>query len=176
VSRAGCCAGGCAGGGGGGGDARLAGGGRGVAGGASYRRRPPTPAGAASTRWSPPPPPRSASCLHPLKRTRIFVNNYDPYCHINPFPAYATNKQYLGSAPKSYFCNLTGKTKVIGLSDLMTLLIDLGCLYCKQTQRAFNVFKNTLNCLKINSVDQKLFKIQLTRVWEFFTRRWNAWH
>jgi hypothetical protein len=33
--------------------------------------------------------------------------------------------------------------------------IDLGCLYCKQTQRAFNVFKNTLNWLKIDSVDQK---------------------
>jgi hypothetical protein len=38
----------------------------------------------------------------------------------------------------------------------MTLFIDLGWLYCKQTQRAFNVFKNTLNWLKIDSVDQKL--------------------
>jgi uncharacterized Zn-finger protein len=37
----------------------------------------------------------------------------------------------------------------------MTLFIDLGCLYCKQTQRAFNVFKNNLNWLKIDSVDQK---------------------
>jgi hypothetical protein len=58
----------------------------------------------------------------------------------------------------------------------MTLFIDLGCLYCKQTQRAFNVFKNALNWLKIYSVDKKLFKIQLTRVWEFYTRRWNALH
>jgi hypothetical protein len=49
---------------------------------------------------------------------------------------------------------LTGKTEVIGLSDLMTLFIDLGCLCCKQTQRALNVFKNTLNWLKIDSVDQ----------------------
>jgi hypothetical protein len=37
----------------------------------------------------------------------------------------------------------------------MTLFIDLQCLYFKQTQRAFNVFKNTLNGLKIDSVDQK---------------------
>jgi hypothetical protein len=44
---------------------------------------------------------------------------------------------------------------VTGLSDLMPLFIDLGCLYCKQTQRALNVFKNTLNWLKIDSVDQK---------------------
>jgi hypothetical protein len=58
----------------------------------------------------------------------------------------------------------------------MTLFIDLGCLYCKQTQRAFNDFKNTLNWLKIDSGDQKLFKIQLTRVWELLTWRWNAWH
>jgi hypothetical protein len=33
--------------------------------------------------------------------------------------------------------------------------IDLGYLYCKQMQRAFNVFKNTLNWLKIDSVNQK---------------------
>jgi hypothetical protein len=28
----------------------------------------------------------------------------------------------------SHLCNLTGKTEVIGLSDLMTLFVDLGCL------------------------------------------------
>jgi hypothetical protein len=39
----------------------------------------------------------------------------------------------------------TGKTEVIGLSDLMALFMVLGCSYCKQTQRAFTVFKNTLN-------------------------------
>jgi hypothetical protein len=94
----------------------------------------------------------------------------------NPLPTNVTIKWHLGSVPKSHFCDFTGKTREIGLSDLMTLFIDLGCLYCKQTQRAFNVFKNTLNSLKIDSVDQKLFKIQLTRVWEFLTRRWNAWH
>jgi hypothetical protein len=55
------------------------------------------------------------------------------------------NKRHLGSAPKPHFFPMTGNTEAIGLSDLMTLFIDLGCLYCKQTQRAFNVFKNTLN-------------------------------
>jgi hypothetical protein len=62
-----------------------------------------------------------------------------------PFPADVANKRHLGSAPKSHFFDLTRKTKVIGLSDLMTLFIDLVCLYCKNTQRAFNVFKDTLN-------------------------------
>jgi hypothetical protein len=49
---------------------------------------------------------------------------------------------------------------VTGLSDLMTLFIDLGCLYCKQTQRAFSVLKNTLHCLKIDSVDQKFKRLE----------------
>jgi hypothetical protein len=63
--------------------------------------------------------------------------------------------QLLGWAPKSHLCDQRRRSKVTGLSDLMTLFIDLGCLYCKQKQRAFNVFKNTLNWLKIDSVDQK---------------------
>jgi hypothetical protein len=53
---------------------------------------------------------------------------------FNPFPADVANKRHLDSAPKSHFCDLTGKTEVIGLPGLMTLFIDLGCLYCKQTQ------------------------------------------
>jgi hypothetical protein len=61
----------------------------------------------------------------------------------------------LGSAPKSHLCDQRRRSKVTGLSDLMTLFIDIGCLYCKQTQRAFNVFKNMLNWLKIDSIDQK---------------------
>jgi hypothetical protein len=60
---------------------------------------------------------------------------------FNHFPADVANKRHLGSAPKSHFCDLTGKTEVIGLSNLMSLFIDLGCLYCKQKQRAFNVLK-----------------------------------
>jgi hypothetical protein len=78
------------------------------------------------------------------------------YIFVNSFPANVAIKRHLGSAPKSHFCDLTGKTEVVGLPDLMTLFIDLECFYCKQTQRAFNVFKNTLNWLKIDSVDQKV--------------------
>jgi hypothetical protein len=63
--------------------------------------------------------------------------------------------RFLGSAPKSHLCDQRRRSKVTGLSDLMTPFIDLGCLYCNQTQRAFNVFKNTLNWLKIDLVDQK---------------------
>jgi hypothetical protein len=64
---------------------------------------------------------------------------------INPFTAEVAIMQHLGSAPKSDLCDQKRRSKVTGLSDLMTSFIDLGCLYCKQTQRAFNVFKNTLN-------------------------------
>jgi hypothetical protein len=42
---------------------------------------------------------------------------------INPFPADVANKRHLGSATKSLFYDLTGKTEVIGLSDLMTLFL-----------------------------------------------------
>jgi hypothetical protein len=45
---------------------------------------------------------------------------------FNPFPADVANKQRLGSAPKSHFCDLTGKTEVISLFDLMTLLLTWG--------------------------------------------------
>jgi hypothetical protein len=74
---------------------------------------------------------------------------------FNPFTAEVAIMRLPGSAPKSHLWDQKRRSKVIGLSDLMTLFIDLGCLYCKWTQRAFNVFKNTLNWLKINSVDQK---------------------
>jgi hypothetical protein len=74
---------------------------------------------------------------------------------LNPFTAKVAIMRLLGSAPKSHLCDQRRRSKVTGLSDLMTLFIDLGCLYCKQTQIAFNVFKNTLNWLKIDSVDQK---------------------
>jgi hypothetical protein len=45
---------------------------------------------------------------------------------LNPFPANIANKRHLGSAPKTHFCDLTGKTEVIGLSDLMTLSLTWG--------------------------------------------------
>jgi hypothetical protein len=44
---------------------------------------------------------------------------------FNPVPADVAIKRHLDSAPKSHFCDLAGKTEVIGLSDLMTLFIDL---------------------------------------------------
>jgi hypothetical protein len=80
---------------------------------------------------------------------------YKPSCCINPFTAEVAIMRLLGSAPKSHLCDHRKRSKVTSLSDLMTLFINLGCLYCKQTQRAFNVFKNTLNWMKIDSVDQK---------------------
>jgi hypothetical protein len=64
---------------------------------------------------------------------------------VNPFTAEVAIMRLLGSAPKSHLCDQRGRSKVTGLSDLMTLFIDLGCLYCKHTQRAFKVFKNALN-------------------------------
>jgi hypothetical protein len=66
----------------------------------------------------------------------------------------------LGSAPESHLCDQRRRSKVTGLSDLMALFIDLRCLYCEQTQRAFNVFKNPLNWLKMDSVDQKFIWLE----------------
>jgi hypothetical protein len=74
----------------------------------------------------------------------------------NPFTAEVAIMRLLGSAPKSHLCDQRRRSKVNGLSDLNTLFIDLGCFICNQMQRAFNVFKNTLNWLKIDSVDQKI--------------------
>jgi hypothetical protein len=77
------------------------------------------------------------------------------FTQINPFPAEVAIMRLLGSVPKSHLCDQRRRSKVTGMSDLMTIFIDLECLYCKQTQRAFNVFKNTLSWLKIDSLDQK---------------------
>jgi hypothetical protein len=51
---------------------------------------------------------------------------------------------------------LTGKTEVVGWSDQMTLFIDLSCLYCKKTQRAFNVLKNSISKVIQNSIDKSV--------------------
>jgi hypothetical protein len=58
---------------------------------------------------------------------------------------------------KVAFCDFTGKTEVIGLSDLMTLFIF-------QTEAKSIICFQKHTRLKIDSVDQKLFKNQLTRV------------
>jgi hypothetical protein len=72
------------------------------------------------------------------------IKCFDTYL-INPFTAEVAIMRLLGSAPMLHLCDQKRRSTVTGLSDLKTLFIDLGCLYCKQTQRAFNVFKNTLN-------------------------------
>jgi hypothetical protein len=64
---------------------------------------------------------------------------------VYPFTAEVTIMRLLGSAPMSHLCDKRRRSKVTGVSGLMTLFIDLGCLYCKQMQRAFIVFKNMLN-------------------------------
>jgi hypothetical protein len=83
----------------------------------------------------------------------LILESYDHI--INPFTAEVAIMRLLGSALKSHLCDQRRRSNVTGLSDHMTLFIDLGCLYCKRTQRAFNAFKNTLNRLKIDSVHQK---------------------
>jgi hypothetical protein len=47
-------------------------------------------------------------------------------CFLNPFTAEVAIMRLLGSAPKSHLCDQTRRSKVTGLSDLMTLFIDLG--------------------------------------------------
>jgi hypothetical protein len=52
---------------------------------------------------------------------------------FNPFTAEVAIMRLLGSAPKSHLCDQKRRSKVTGLSDLMTLFIDIRCLYCKHT-------------------------------------------
>jgi hypothetical protein len=44
----------------------------------------------------------------------------------------------------THFCDLTWKTLVF-----FFFLIELGCLYCKQTQKALNVLKKKKNTTKL---------------------------
>jgi hypothetical protein len=53
-----------------------------------------------------------------------------------------TNKRHLGSAPKSHFCDLTGKTEVIDLSDLMTLFLTWG-VYIANRRKEHSMFSKT---------------------------------
>jgi hypothetical protein len=92
---------------------------------------------------------------------------------ITPFTAEVAIMRLIGSAPKSHLCDQRRRSKVIDLSDLMTLFIDLGCFICNQTQRAFNVKKKHA---KLTENRFSRSKIELTRVWELFTRCWNTWH
>ena len=95
---------------------------------------------------------RTRSCNKPLTSASF-----------NPFPADVANKRHLGSAPKSHFCDLTGKTEVIGLPGLMTLFIDLGSEFILQTdgksiqgfQKHTELIENRFSRLKViqNSID-----------------------
>jgi hypothetical protein len=66
----------------------------------------------------------------------FIVNNCAKQClnQFNPFTADVAIMRLLGSAPKSHLCDQRRRSKVTHLSDLMTLSIDLRCLYCKQMQ------------------------------------------
>jgi hypothetical protein len=44
-------------------------------------------------------------------------------CRVNPFTAEVAIMRLLGSAPKSHLCNQRRRSKVTGLSNLMTLLL-----------------------------------------------------
>jgi hypothetical protein len=68
--------------------------------------------------------------------------NNAPQLFINPFPANVANKRHLGSAPNSHFCDLTGKTEVIGLSDIMTLFLLTWGVYIANS---IQCFQNKLN-------------------------------
>jgi hypothetical protein len=83
---------------------------------------------------------------------------------VNPFLADVAIERHLGSAPKSHFCDLTGKTEGIGLSDLMTLFIDLACLYCKKTQKS-------IQCVQKYT---KLFEHRFSRL-KVETLRFHSW-
>jgi hypothetical protein len=48
----------------------------------------------------------------------------------------------LGSASKSHLCDQRRRSKVTGLSDLMTLFIDLGCLYANR-RKEHSMFSKT---------------------------------
>jgi hypothetical protein len=50
--------------------------------------------------------------------------DYDHWA-LNPFTAEVAIMRHLGSAPKSHLCDQRRRSKVTGLSDLMTLFIDL---------------------------------------------------
>jgi hypothetical protein len=58
------------------------------------------------------------SISHGLLVTAIEIWFIEKPSSLNPFPAEVANKRHLGSAPKSHFCDLTGKTEVIGMSGM----------------------------------------------------------
>jgi hypothetical protein len=94
------------------------------------------------------------------------------YSYFNPLTAKVAIMRLLGSALMSHLCDQRRRSKVTGLSDLITLFIDLGSLYCKQTKRAFNVKKNAK---LIENRFSRSKVIQISIDWSVGTFH-NAWH
>jgi hypothetical protein len=92
------------------------------------------------------------------------------HCTVNPFPADVAIKRHLGSAPKSHVCDRENWSDwLVWPND--SFLLTWGVYIANRRKEHSMFLKNTLDWLKTDSVDQNV-----TRVWEFFTRRWNAWH
>jgi hypothetical protein len=87
---------------------------------------------------------------------------------LNPFTAEVAIMRLLGSAPLSHMCDQKRRSKLTGLSDLMTLFIDL-----QTDAKSIQCFQKHAKLIE-NRFSRS--KVQLTRVWELLTRLWNAWH
>jgi hypothetical protein len=92
---------------------------------------------------------------------------------VNPFTAEVAIMWLLGSAPKSHLCVQRRRSKVcrlVWLNDsfywprVFILQTDAKSIQCfqKHAKLIENLFSRS--------------KVQLTRVWELLTRRWNVWH
>jgi hypothetical protein len=91
---------------------------------------------------------------------------------VNPFTAKVAIMRLLGSAPKSHLCDRRRRSTVTGLSDLMTLYWPR--VFILQTDaKSIQFFQKHAKLIE-NCFSRS--KVQLTRVWELLTRRWNAWH
>jgi hypothetical protein len=90
---------------------------------------------------------------------------------FNTFTAEVAIMRLLGPTPKSHLCDQRRGSKVTGLSDLMTLFIDLGLL--QTDAKSIQCFQNHAKLIEHRFSRSK---DQLTRMWELLTRRWNAWH
>jgi hypothetical protein len=79
----------------------------------------------------------------------------------------------LRSGPKSHLCDQRRRSKVTGLSDLMTLFYWPRVFILQTDAKSIQCFQKHAKLIE-NWFSR--WKIQLTRVWELLTRRWNAWH
>jgi hypothetical protein len=61
---------------------------------------------------------------------------------VKPFTAEVAIMRLLGSAPKSHVCDQRRRSKVTGLSDLMTLFIEKG-VYIAKRRKEHSMFSKT---------------------------------